>query len=306
MASIQSNYEVTPFLQEGELKWMLKDKDQRQDPGWAQAQFGFCLLQGVIEKRPCNRSANNVNAPALPIPCSRASKCCFGVDGSLNISQGCSLGTRSHFLHQVSLVCPSWPTGECHHLCVRLALRVALLIKGVSVTAACELPEVTAGCSAPWVQPSTRPGQPTAGRELLEPAGIRRHASPIKAIWAHLQHASGLGHSIHSEGNNFLLPLKQTGLSYCHLNLAAIVLTGSHLAGLQMHLEVSCWSEWFCSLCFSLYLTYLTLCWHTRKACASESQPKPEPVFQKASEEISVAVVLHFCTTLSLPVRGWT
>lgn len=132
MASIQSNYEVTPFLQEGELKWMLKDKDQRQDPAWAQARFGFCSLQGVIEKRPCNRSANNVNAPALPIPCSRAGKCCFGVDGSLSISQGC-LGTRSHFLHRVSLVCPSWPTGECHHLCVHLALRVALLIKGVSL-----------------------------------------------------------------------------------------------------------------------------------------------------------------------------
>lgn len=99
---------------------------------------------------------------------------------------------------------------------------------------------MTAGCSAPWVQPSTRPGQPTAGRELLEPTGIGRHASPIKAILAHLQHASGLGHGICSEGNNFLLPFKQTGLSYCHLNLAAIVLTGSHLAGLQMHLEVSC------------------------------------------------------------------
>lgn len=106
MASIQSNYEATPFLQEGELKWMLKDKDQRQDPGWAQAQFGFCSLQGVIEKCPCNRSANNVNAPALPIPYSTAGKCCFGVDGSLSISQGCPLGTRSHFLRRVSFVCP--------------------------------------------------------------------------------------------------------------------------------------------------------------------------------------------------------
>lgn len=105
--------------------------------------------------------------------------------------------------------------------------------------AARELPEVTAGCPAPWVQPSTRLGQSMPGRELLEPAGVGRHASPIKAISAHLQHASGLGHCIRSEGNNFLLPCKQTDLSYCHLNLAAIVLTGSHLAGLQMHLEVS-------------------------------------------------------------------
>ncbi|XP_075297553.1 uncharacterized protein LOC142363933 [Opisthocomus hoazin] len=57
--SAQSNWEVTPFLQAGELKWMLKDKDWRQDPGWARAQFGFCSGQGVTEKHPCSETISN-------------------------------------------------------------------------------------------------------------------------------------------------------------------------------------------------------------------------------------------------------
>jgi len=108
--------------------------------------------------------------------------------------------------------------GECNLWSVRLALRVALLVKRVFATAAGELPEVTVGGSDLRARAANQSRVPCPAA-----AGPQRGRTrwPVES---HL--GTSAGHLVW--GMVFVMreivPLrfKQTELGYCHLHLAAL------------------------------------------------------------------------------------